>query len=119
MRKNRENWRDEDTEKSRADAREQVARDNELLDLKAILADERVRKFLWRVMARAGMFRTHFSPNAAIMGHNTGQADMGTFILNEVLEADPNAWISMQQDAYQKQIEAAALAAADETRASE
>jgi hypothetical protein len=113
--KNRENWNDEEAAKERADAQEQVERDNEIADLRDILLDAKVRKFLWRIMSRAGMFRTHFNPNAAIMGHNTGQADMGTAILNEILEANPEAWIVMQQDAYQKQIEAAALAAADDT----
>jgi hypothetical protein len=58
------------------------------------------------------MFRTHFNPNAAIMGHNTGLADMGTAILNEILEANPEAWIAMQQDAYRKQVDEALLAAA-------
>lgn len=110
MRKNREHWTDEERAQKRANAADQVERDNEIKELREILLDQKVRKFLWRMMAKAGMFRTHFNPNAAIMGHNTGLADMGTAILNEVLEANPEAWIVMQQDAYQKQIEEAVLA---------
>ena len=117
-RRNRENFADETRAQDTAEAREKVERDNELAELRQVLADIRVRKFLWRVLNRAGMFTTHFNPNAAIMGHNTGRADMGTFVLNEILEANPEAWIVMQQDAYQKQIEKAALDEAEELKRS-
>lgn len=98
----------------KARASENLERDNELLALREILVDPKVRDFLWRMLAKAGMFRTHFNANAAIMGHNTGLADMGTAILNEILEANPEAWIVMQQTAYHKQIEELALAQAEE-----
>jgi hypothetical protein len=115
MPKNRENFVSETVAAERAAALEQVARDNEIKELREILHDAKVRKFLWRMMAKASMFQTHFNQNAAIMGHKTGMADMGTAILNEILEANPEAWIVMQQDAYQKQIDEA-LAAAEEAR---
>lgn len=108
----------EETEIEKARAREDLDRKNELLELRDILTDERVRNFLWRMMAKAGMYKTHFNPNAAIMGHNTGLADMGTAILNEVLEANPEAWIVMQRSAYQRQVDAALLREAEDSQAS-
>jgi hypothetical protein len=96
---------EEETAIEKVRARDDLARKNELQELREILLDEKVRKFLWRMLSKAGMYRTHFNPNAAIMGHNTGLADMGTAILNEVLEANPEAWIVMQQDAYRKQMD--------------
>jgi hypothetical protein len=107
-RRQSENFKEEEALLVKARAREGLERDNELNDLRDILIDERVRDFLWRMLAKAGMFRTHFNANAAIMGHNTGLADMGTAILNEILEANPEAWIVMQQRAYRQQIEALA-----------
>ena len=94
--RNRENFKDEETAQEKLNAADQVERDNELAALRDVLVDPKVRSFLWRALARAGMFKTHFNPNAAIMGHNTGLADMGTWILNEILEANPEAWIAMQ-----------------------
>lgn len=102
----------------KARASDQVERDTELRELRDILLDVKARKFLWRMLAKAGMFKTHFSQNAAVMGHNTGLADMGTAILNEILEANPEAWIVMQQDAYRKQIDETLAAQALEERSS-
>ena len=115
------NFAAEESAIDKARAREELERKNELNELRELLTDERMRSFLWRMLAKAGMFKTHFNPNAAIMGHNTGLADMGTAILNEVLEANPEAWILMQQMAYKKQIDDAVLAQAieDSERATE
>jgi hypothetical protein len=118
MRKGRENFQEETVVADRAAALEQADRDNEIKELREVLADQKVRKFLWRMMAKASMFQTHFNQNAAIMGHKTGMADMGTAILNEILEANPEAWIVMQQDAYQKQIDAAIADAAEQEKRS-
>jgi hypothetical protein len=121
MRKKRsEVFAEEGAQVDKARAAEGLERDNELAALREILSDPRVRDFLWRMLSKAGMFKTHFNANAAIMGHNTGLADMGTAILNEILEANPEAWIVMQQSAYHKQIEELALAqAAEDAEATE
>lgn len=115
----REHFHDEELALDKVRASEAVERDNEIAELREILTDIKVRKFLWRMLAKAGMFRTHFNPNAAIMGHNTGLADMGTAILNEILEANPEAWIVMQQDAYRKQMEEMFLQEAADATATE
>jgi hypothetical protein len=82
---------------------QEVERRNELKALKDILADRKVRDFLYRVMANTGMFKDHFSPNAAVMGHNCGYALAGNMIYNEIVEAWPEAWIQMQFDALEAQ----------------
>jgi len=88
-----------------AKAREEVDRRNQLIELRDILQDERVRDLLWRIMAGTGMFTDQFNANAAIMGRNTGIASVGKLILNEILEANPEAWIIMQQRAWAAQID--------------
>lgn len=97
----------------RAHAQEDIARKNELLELRDLLADPRMRQFLWRMMAKSGMFTDPWNPNAAIMGRNTGFGAMGRALYNEIIEAYPEAWILMQQEALGRAREAEALAAAD------
>jgi hypothetical protein len=118
-RKHNPDFAKEETAIEKARARDDLARKNELAELQEILLDDKVRKFLWRMLAKAGMYRTHFNPNAAIMGHNTGLADMGTMILNEILEANPEAWIVMQQDAYRKQVDEILLQQTEDQQATE
>jgi hypothetical protein len=102
-----------------ARAREGVERDNELAGLRVILQDAQVRDFLWRLMEYTQMFSDPMQANFGIVGHNLGRAAVGKWVMNEVVEADPNAWLVMQQTHYQKQIEKAAIAAsADAERAS-
>lgn len=100
-----------------ARAREGLDRDQELEDLRAILVDARVRDMLWRLMARAGMYRSPWSPNAKEEDRLIGMADMGRAILDEILEADPEAWIAMQQDALKRQRVAEAIAAQERENA--
>lgn len=105
-RKPRENFAEEETAVEKARAAEGVARDNELHELRDLLLDVRVRKLLWRIMEAGAMFSDPWNPNALTMARSTGQASGARFILKEILEANPEAWIVMQQDAYRKQIDA-------------
>ena len=100
---NRENFKDEETAQEAHQARSDIERVNQLRSLRDILKDERVRTFLYRMMAKAGMFTDHFSTNAAIMGRNCGFAAMGHAIYAEIVESSPEAWILMQQEALQRQ----------------
>jgi hypothetical protein len=97
----------------KARAGEELDRQNELLSLRSILTQPEVRDFLWRVMEHTQMFLDPMQQNFGIVGHSLGRAAVGKWVMNEIVEADPNAWLLMQHTHYQRQIEKAALAAAD------
>jgi hypothetical protein len=119
MRKKREHFEDEQTALELARAAEGVARDNQLAELRDLLADVRVRKLLWRIMEAGAMFSDPWNPNALTMARSTGQASGARYILKEILEANPEAWIVMQQDAYRSQIDALAEMEREDSQATE
>lgn len=104
---------------AKARASDGVRRDNEIAELRDLLLDQRVRKLLWRIMEAGAMFTDPWNPNALTMARSTGQAAGARFILKEILEANPEAWIVMQQDAYREQIDALARLEAEQTQATE
>ena len=103
-RRKSEAFSEEEAAVQAARASEGVERDTEILELREILADEKVRRFLWRVLEHSRMFAESFHPNFGLTGHNLGRAAMGKWILNEITEADHTAWLLMQQDHYLKQV---------------
>jgi hypothetical protein len=102
-----------------ARAREALERKNELAELRDLLALPEMRSFMWRLMAESKMFQTRFSPNAAVMGFNEGFADMGVKVYNEIIEADAQAWIVMQQESLDRALEKKALLEAEEAERKE
>lgn len=89
--------------------REAIDRDSELADLKGILADERVRDFLWRVLEKCRIYGDGYSRNFGDMAHMAGQRSNGLWILAEICEADPNAEMLMRQKSILRAHERARL----------
>lgn len=87
-------------------AREELARKNELNDLKNILVDRRVRDFLWRFIAKCKPFAEPMNTNFGIVGHNLGWRAAGMWMWNEITEADFEALLAMQTQNRLNQIEA-------------
>lgn len=96
-----------------ARAREGAERERELNELRVLLADEKMRDFLWRVLEHSQMFAEAFHANFGVTSHNLGRAAIGKWLLNEIVEADYNGWLLMQQRHYQRETERAAIAASD------
>ena len=94
-------------------ARLELARANELIDLANILADARVRAFLYRMIGQSGMFADPFSLNNSQLSRNVGFSAMGRALYAEITEASPEAWILMQQEDLERRRAAAAMQAAE------
>jgi hypothetical protein len=87
-----------------AGKREETQREQELRDLKAVLSMPEGRRFVWRLMDFCGPFKTCWAPNAKIH-YNSGQQDVGHFLMGEIVQADGEAMISMMRDKYNEQVE--------------
>ncbi len=116
-RKPRPGYEAETAKLDREDASRDVARDNELADLRNLLADPAARRFLWRLLEKGRMFSDPFSTNAALMGYQCGNAGAARFIYSEIMEADSDAWLLMQQEAFEAVRTRAAIEEADAARA--
>ncbi len=82
----------------------------ELDDLRAILVDERVRHFLWRMIARTGMFAETFTPNASVHSYNAGRASVGRMMWGEIEEASHDALLQMLSAGRAQRLEQSAEA---------
>jgi hypothetical protein len=79
------NAADEEGVKSRK-RKDESARDRELHDLRTLMQSIEGRRFIWRLLDRAGVFRTSFTGNSTTF-FNEGQRNMGLIVLADVHEA--------------------------------
>ena len=80
---------------SRIAAPLRAARDKD--DLLRLLADRRGRRFLWRLLVRAGVFRNSVTGPRAD-GLAEGRRSLGLGVLNDILAADPSAYLAMIEE---------------------
>ena len=99
----------DDAEQRRSDRRAEEAfeREVEVKQLAQILSDEGCRDFLWRVLAHCHVFQSSYDRNFGDMARREGERDVGLWLLNEITEADPKAFVAMQLKAYDAQHAAA------------
>lgn len=81
-----------DAELAAKEAKAQRRAQREVEDLKWILADPRGRRFIARLLDRAGVHRSSFNNSGSVMAFNEGRREMGLFITAEVLEHAPKAY---------------------------
>lgn len=77
----------------------QIARANELADLRQVLATREGRKFLWRQLSMLGIYRTPFVVGAADQtAFNLGAHNHGLWLMAEILAAGPEFYVVMQKE---------------------
>lgn len=93
---NQRNAADEEiVKKARSD--EQRIRDQELNELRYVLASKQGRNVLWRLLSHCRAFNSIWEPSARIH-YNAGQQDVGHFILAEISKANEEALFQMMKD---------------------
>ena len=88
-------------DKREEDARKQLARQQEIGDLKWLMSSSRGRRIVWRLLELSGPFRLSFDTNAMKMAFNEGNRNLGNQLLNEVMILCPELYPVMvreQQD---------------------
>jgi len=97
---------------ARAKRLEAKQRSEELADLKMVLASPSGRRVFWRLMEWCGLGRTVYHPTGSQMNINVGMQNAGLFMQSEIVEADEDAYFTMQREARQR---AKALAVENES----
>lgn len=70
-----------------------IARDNELADLRFVLADKRGQRVLRRILDEGGLFaRSFVGENPLTMAFTEGKRDIANFLNSEILTAAPDQW---------------------------
>jgi hypothetical protein len=79
--------------------REELRRIKELSDLRKLFSLPECRRVYWKLMSRAGAFRTPYTGENNSTNFNCGLQSMGFFMLDELLEASPSTFTQMQREA--------------------
>lgn len=82
-----------------ASRKERDRRGRDLADLRAVLAIAEGRRTIWRIMAWTQYLENPTHARGDMTHQNIGRADVGRFILSEIMEADEHAFITMMQEA--------------------
>lgn len=74
-----------------------VARRQEVEDLKWLMGHKQGRRFVTRLLDKAGIYRTSFTGNSETF-FREGQRNMGLFVLMEVMEVAPEQFAKMLEE---------------------
>lgn len=72
-------------------------RDIELADMKKMMSTREGRRFVWRLLDRAGVFRTSFTGNSTTF-FNEGQRNIGLIVLADVMAAAADQYVVMMNE---------------------
>ena len=64
--------------------------------LAALLKNEDVRDLLWRVIEKCGIHDDPMSANFGLVAYGLGKSAIGKWLMVEINDADPQAWVQMQ-----------------------
>lgn len=86
-----------DLKETKLEAKRQ--RDKELDDVRWVLSNPRGRRFLWRLLELAGIYRTPYIPkDTNETMKQIGYKEVGLFVVDEITHADTDALLKMQQE---------------------
>ena len=72
-------------------------------DFRWLMGDVRGRRFVWDLLAKAGLFRTSFGVSAELTAFNEGRRDLGLTVLADLMRLCPEQYARMQAEAISKQ----------------
>lgn len=89
---------DNETSRAHAKAVAHIERQAEQEDLRKVMSTKNGRRFVYRLIERAGIHRTTFRESPTESAFLEGQRDFGIFIEAEVNAACPNHYLTMLKE---------------------
>ena len=78
-------------------------RDRHTKELRALLATEGGRAFVWRILSECGVYVSSYVGEAPLaMARNEGKRHIGLWTLREITEVDPLIYPKMQREAKER-----------------
>lgn len=74
---------------------ERLAREKEQNDLRWVMSNKQGRRFIYRLLSEAGVYRLSFNTNNAVMAFNEGGRNIGLNLLNNVMGSCPERYTEM------------------------
>lgn len=89
-----------DPRQVKADARKaKRAREEELADLHRLMGEPWGRRWMWRLLAKTGVFESSFNPSGSVTYFNEGRRIVGLDYLQEATAECPEEYLLMTQEA--------------------
>ena len=77
--------------------KEKLIREKELDDIKEVLKTSAGRRFIWRLLSKCKAFNSVWH-SSALIHYNSGQQDIGHFIMAEITDADVELLFKMMKE---------------------
>jgi|TARA_R100000501_G_C2579957_1_gene83577 hypothetical protein len=75
-----------------------LRRERDLDDMNQVMKTSYGKGFIWRILEKCHMFHTTSHHEPTRMAVMSGERDIGLWLLDELREADPNAYIKLYQE---------------------
>ena len=76
----------------------QLANQKNTEELRRLLADKKMRDFMWRLLEQCKVYHTTFTGAGPTTFFNEGQRQVGLWLLNEIFDSDIRAYALMQTE---------------------
>lgn len=95
---------DDDAEGQNERARQQAENERRTFveDVRWMMSSPRGRRIVWWLLGKCGVSRTSFNNSGSVMAFNEGQRNIGLMLQGEVLDASPDAYMTMLQEHRKK-----------------
>lgn len=90
--------RAQDRARALAQERQRAARETEKEDIKLLMSEAWGRRLVWRMLDRAGVYRTTFRTSSE-MGFLEGMRNMGLMLVTDIHEVCPDLYVKMLNEA--------------------
>jgi hypothetical protein len=81
-----------------AGKREKHNREKELYELRGLLRMPEFRRLAWRYMEKCNILGSVYTGEALGTAYNEGQRMVGNAIMQDILDADPDAYVTMLKE---------------------
>ena len=89
---------------TREETIEFLRKEQELNDLKTVMSTAAGRRFVWRILRDAGIFRPSFvGGDALATAFNEGSRNHGLIMLGEIMSELPASYLLMQKEAVENE----------------
>lgn len=88
------------TQETKSKAEEKREKQEVVNDVIAVLAIPAGRRYIWRLLEKARVFRTPYAGQTNLTFLNLGQQNLGLQIFTELLDASPELFLQMQKEHY-------------------
>ena len=77
-------------------------RQQELRDIQSVMKFRDGRRFMWRVLEKAGIYDSSFSVDPAILAFKEVQRNIGLMLISDIMKATPDKYQVMAKEAQER-----------------